>query len=476
MAEPTNAVNLTPYADEQAQIARRRRMAEILQGQSLAPIEQQTAGGWVVPISPWQGAARLAQGLLAGKMQGDTDAQQRQLGERARRETAEYLRGMPQGTPAVAPQQFDVGDAPATAQQAMGTPAQPASQQDRLAWALRGATSGNPFTQAVAAPMLTHAMKMDDPYSLREGEIRMGPGGQQIANNPKTHPLHFGNLGDSIQPMNAMTGAHVGPATPTRMTPQQTTQQAEDRGWGDPYEQGGAMVQKNSITGQVRQVVARPAQTRITNNNPPAVTTARVVDPTDPSRMIEVDARTYRGGSLGSPGVIGVSGRESDPQKREGKRQFNMQGIGKTIQEAEDLLTGRATGNAPTGSGIGAGVDFLGRAVGRSPKGAKEATTLEAVGGALVTKMPRMEGPQSDRDTILYKEMAAKVGDRTVPVAERLMALEKVKDLWATYERLNPDAFAGGQPASPATPPPSPPQRRSTDKPRRYNPATGQIE
>lgn len=190
------------------------------------------------------------------------------------------------------------------------------------------------------------------------------------------------------------------------------------------------------------------------------VTTAEVIDPTDPTRMLKIDARTYRGGSIGSPGVLGVSGNVSAREKLEIKRQFNMQGIGKVIQEAEDILGGKNGDALPTQSGVGTGVDYLSSLVGYTPSGAPQADRLRAIGGALTAKMPRMEGPQSDRDVVLYREMAARVGDSMLPIERRKAALETVKDLWAKYERLNPDAFAGASPANAApgggTPAPAP--------------------
>lgn len=49
---------------------------------------------------------------------------------------------------------------------------------------------------------------------------------------------------------------------------------------------------------------------------PPAVSASEVVDPNDPTRTLRIDARTYKGGSLGSVGVIGVSGKTPETQKR----------------------------------------------------------------------------------------------------------------------------------------------------------------
>ena len=91
-----------------------------------------------------------------------------------------------------------------------------------------------------------------------------------------------------------------------------------------------------------------------------------------------------------------------------------------------------------TGSGIGAAADATGRFFGMSSEGAQKAAQLEAIGGQLVMKMPRMEGPQSNMDQLLYREMAGKVGDRTVPVQEREAALKVVERLNMKYANAQP--------------------------------------
>lgn len=102
------------------------------------------------------------------------------------------------------------------------------------------------------------------------------------------------------------------------------------------------------------------------------------------------------------------------------------------IQKARETLPGA------TGSGVGALADTAGRYVGVTSDSAKRAAQLEALGGALVMKMPRMEGPQSNLDQILYREMAGKIGDRTVPVAEREAALQTVEGLLGKYATNKP--------------------------------------
>ncbi len=116
------------------------------------------------------------------------------------------------------------------------------------------------------------------------------------------------------------------------------------------------------------------------------------------------------------------------------KREVNMTGLGDTISQAEDILAGK-TGAKPTGSALGTGIDAAAGWVGMNPSGATEAQTLKALAGALTSKMPRMEGPQSDKDVQLYREMAADVGNPMLPVQRRVAALSTVKGLYSKYEK-----------------------------------------
>lgn len=52
---------------------------------------------------------------------------------------------------------------------------------------------------------------------------------------------------------------------------------------------------------------------------PVAPTITQIVDPTNPNQMIAVDARRYQGGGAGSPGVIGVGGKEPGAALRTNK-------------------------------------------------------------------------------------------------------------------------------------------------------------
>src|SRR2546430_1722867 len=65
---------LSPYEAKQQSLNRRRQMAQLLQQQSMAPMEEPNYPG--AQISPWQGAAKLAQALIAGLTNRKLDQEQ----------------------------------------------------------------------------------------------------------------------------------------------------------------------------------------------------------------------------------------------------------------------------------------------------------------------------------------------------------------------------------------------------------------
>lgn len=132
----------------------------------------------------------------------------------------------------------------------------------------------------------------------------------------------------------------------------------------------------------------------------------------------------------GAPVRSGEAAMAADKRERDANDSVEL------IRMARDLLPGA------TGSGIGAAADATARVFGKTTDGAQRAAQLEALGGAMVMKMPRMEGPQSNLDQILYREMAGKIGDRTVPVEEREAALKTVEQLLGKYATSQPQAPA----------------------------------
>lgn len=428
----------TDYSAEAEEIARRRKYAEMLAQQSMEPLgPTQMAGGWAIPQSPLSGLAKMLQAYSGRKGQDEATAQQKALGERYSTERGAAMaralraaRGVPGSSEMIMDETANGGEGQMAQINAPGIP-----RGGRQAYIDALVGSKFPDLQNTGQALQADAFKIRD---IGPGHQLGVPGESPMATAPfKPDPLHFANLGDKIQPMDSRTAAPVGAPIPVA-----PAKPKDEGAWGEPYNLGGAYVQKNSLTGQIRQAVAREPVTHV--NVPPPITAVTLQDPNDPTGTIIVDGRTRQ--------VIGKGPKLTDTGKMEKKREFNMQGIGATIQSAENLLKG--TGDqAPTQSGVGTVLDAAGAIIGKSPRGAAQADQLKAIGGALVSKVPRMEGPQSDKDVLLYKEMAGQVGNSTIPAARRLAALEEVKNLWAKYERLNPEAFADRRGASDGPPP-----------------------
>lgn len=134
------------------------------------------------------------------------------------------------------------------------------------------------------------------------------------------------------------------------------------------------------------------------------------------------------------------SGNKNSPQQ-ETKRAQNVLSL---TQQAEQILS---SGKA-TGSGIGSLLDTGASWFGVSTEGAQGTAQLSTIAGQLVSNMPRMEGPQSDKDVQMYKQMAGDLSNASLPIATRMAALRQLQALNEKY--LNNGT--GGYPAASAPP------------------------
>jgi hypothetical protein len=99
----------------------------------------------------------------------------------------------------------------------------------------------------------------------------------------------------------------------------------------DPLVKQYEYAQAQGFTGSLFDYKRKLAEAGRTPPQPVAPTITQIVDPTNPNQMISVDARRYQGGGVGSPGVIGVGGKEPGAAIR-----INKAEEGKT-QLADDL-------------------------------------------------------------------------------------------------------------------------------------------
>ena len=99
-----------------------------------------------------------------------------------------------------------------------------------------------------------------------------------------------------------------------------------------------------------------------------------------------------------------------------------------------------------TGSVIGTGVDAAAGAFGYATPGAKAAQQLKMLQGALIAKMPKMSGPQSDKDVELYRQQVGEIGNSNLPIETRQSASLGLRQLQEKYA----DAPASRTPATTA--------------------------
>lgn len=93
------------------------------------------------------------------------------------------------------------------------------------------------------------------------------------------------------------------------------------------------------------------------------------------------------------------------------------------LSEAEKLLPGA------TDTIFGSAANRVAGAFGKTTTGASANSQLGVIAGQLVGKMPRFEGPQSDKDVQLYKEMAGDLANEYLPAERRLAALKTIRAL-----------------------------------------------
>jgi hypothetical protein len=121
------------------------------------------------------------------------------------------------------------------------------------------------------------------------------------------------------------------------------------------------------------------------------------------------------------------------------KKELSAEQMIAASRRARELLN-----EGPTASGLGQVLDSTSAFFGMSNKGAEVASKLDIVSGDLVNNVPRMEGPQSDGDRIEYKTQAGRAADRSLPIKQRLAAIDEVEKLQMRYSKYNGGTNDGG--------------------------------
>ena len=166
-----------PYQQQQEELARRQKMADILQQQALQPIERSSYAGIEAPISPFAGLAKVLQMYTSGAEENKIAQEKKLLNEKYQSDLANVLSKASElqaGKPAT-PEQPPSTPVDDEGNPRTGVPAMPAVPPNPLAAARE--YMKHPATQALGMQMLQKNAQM---------QAFINAGMQQ--NNPQTNP------------------------------------------------------------------------------------------------------------------------------------------------------------------------------------------------------------------------------------------------------------------------------------------------
>lgn len=103
---------------------------------------------------------------------------------------------------------------------------------------------------------------------------------------------------------------------------------------GSPNQAGPTVA--NAAAAAAQPTIIKPYRAEV------APTLTRVEDPANPGQMLEIDARTYKGGTVGAPGVLGVARTSKLTPAQELKLKTEMgkefESVGRVVQQTNELL------------------------------------------------------------------------------------------------------------------------------------------
>ena len=289
----------SPLYQDQIEVERQRKIAEALAaqaGEPLVPNGTVYRGRVQTPIHWSQSLAKVVQAALAARQTGKADQAEKALAQqyssKAAQAVQDYQR-QSQGVPERAPAPIAPLNGQGPPKPAAGPPV-PAVAADP-----RGAIMGllaNQYAppEAKQAAMLGETWKREDARLDEDRTLRRD---------------------------NAMLAAE------TRLYDIQ--QRMQDRQL--TRDQQAALAAEANAT---RMAIASMGNNLRTE---PAPAYAEIIDPQDPTRMLKIDGRLYKGGSLGDPGVVGIAGKEPASAKAAETRGTGGKAVDEQVANLRDL-------------------------------------------------------------------------------------------------------------------------------------------
>jgi len=220
--------------------------------------------------------------------------------------------------------------------------------------------------------------------------------------------------------------------------------------------------QSQLLTPEEEAQKARVAAAGRAPAQPVAPTITQIVDPSNPNQMITVDARRYAGGGVGSPGVLGVGGKEPGAAVREnkaeaGKSQLaddldNLRSSFATLDKMRAIpstdrnaLSNIASATAATGLGQAAG-----RFVGTEAQVERE--VINSARTRLVNSIKNATGMSAQQlnSNVELQTMLKSISDPAQPIQAALRIIDDIENAYVKGAGMpKKNAPAAGKPAAP---------------------------
>lgn len=385
-----------PGFDEQTEnqnIERQRQYAQLLRQQSeQSPQSQMVSGHYVAP-SWTQGLAQMLKAYQGGKGMREADARQKALAEAVRgRQTEEMgqFAKLMGGAPAQA-----TGQTYQTGANEMGDEAATVPQY-------QGATAPDPrAAYQFAAGAKTPGLAQAGLQGLMQMPVLEAQQAERVENRAFRK--------EEAEAMRAQRMQEL----QMRMEDSRASQ-AERLAAQKEMREMQIAAQRELRTLVASNKPERQAQIIQTENGPMQLVNGQAVP------IVGPDGKAVRG--------------TKTPNAEADKKVSEAQDVLGILDEVDKLLP-KATGSI-AGSAVDAAAGFFGK----STDGAQATAQLKTLQGALISKMPKMSGPQSDKDVQLYREMAGQVADPKLPVATRQAAAQTIRMMNEKYAGVAPRA------------------------------------
>jgi len=399
-------------------VQRKRALAQMLMQQGSQPQgPTESIGGMAVKKSPLEGLSKMLQMYIGGKVQEQADTSQKQIDQAGREDSlrlADAIRGTPAQPAYDLPPDQAGPIAPAQA-------AKPGNLNEALQIALG---SRNPMLQQLGGGILSAQVGSLMPkapkwekYEKPNGDGSTTSGFVDINSpNPLSTFTKGGVTPAKVEVSNGNAYNPFATVPGTKFAPQPNL--GQDLAVPGP---DGSFIPNLPVVNAKKAIAKEGATSVNTYGSPLPIDlgdgrTGYLQPPTRPGGPTQVLGLPGSAKPAMKPLEAGQANRTQDAQDALG-----------LVNMAEKLL------DSATGSYAGKAIDTAAGLFGSSTKGAESAQQLKVIQGMLVSKMPKMSGPQSDKDVIQYQQMAGLVGDDTIPIARRKAALKTVRAIQEKY-------------------------------------------